>query len=91
MTYALLALAVAGIIGIVYLTNRFWMGGALASRPQALMSEPTLTVIDGGLPPTGHMVFSGPVEHNEHGFITTPRVACIDPKCPCRSFIRPPL
>jgi hypothetical protein len=49
-----------------------------------------LTLLDGGLAPSSHMVFAGPIEHNEHGFITTPRTACVDPNCMCRKGLGGP-
>jgi len=75
MTYALLAVAALLVVLLAY---------RLAKLPAALQAQAPLKLIDGGLPPTGHMVFSGPLEHNEHGFITTPLVACSEPKCHCR-------
>ena len=78
MTYALLVLAVLLVGFLAY---------RLAKLPGALAQQQApLRLLDGGLPPTGHMVFSGPIEHNDHGFIVTPMVACTNPKCPCRSF-----
>ena len=49
-----------------------------------------LTLLDGGLAPSSHMVFAGPIEHNEHGFITTPLTACVDPNCMCRKGLGGP-
>ena len=81
MTYALLALAALLVAFLAY---------RLAKLPAALAAKKSpLKLLDGGLP-TGHMVFSGPLEHNEHGFITTPLVPCQAPECPCRTFRRIP-
>lgn len=79
MTLALLALAALLVAFLAYRIAKF---PGLTTKS---VGAP-LRLIDGGLPPTGHMVFAGPLEHNEHGFITTPLVACTDPKCQCRSF-----
>ena len=51
---------------------------------------PPLRVVDGGKSHSGHMVFSGPIEHNEHGFITTPLKPCDDMACHCRKHKRHP-
>ena len=85
MTYFIIALAVALVAFLAY--RLIGLRAALDKRIQPLMDAPALKVIKGGLPETGHMVWaSETLEHNEHGFITTPLVPCQHEKCHCRTF-----
>ena len=54
----------------------------------ALTASSPLRLVESLPEQTGHMVFKGPIEKNEYGFITTPLTACVDPNCPCRSMPR---
>ena len=82
MTYALLALAALLVAFLAY---------RLAKLPAALAAKQSpLKLLDGGLPPTGHMVFAGPLEHNEFGFILNKLEPCQNKDCPCRTLLRIP-
>ena len=86
MTYFIITLAVA-LVALV--------GWRLYRLPRALEQKqyPALRLVDPLPPevtPTGHRVFASAVlEHNEHGFISTPMVDCMDPDCHCRKMFSP--
>lgn len=83
MTTALLVLAALLVGFLAYRLAK--LPAALAARPQPLMEAPRPEPLKA----TSHRVFRGPLEYNEHGFITTPLDPCEDRECHCRKQFPP--